>query len=116
MILAADWYAPTVAAIGVIVAAAAPAWFTHRRLGKPNGGGTVVGEIAQVKEAAKAAQTAAESAANSAATAAAAAITASSSAQLAAAMSEANGTKIEQLSERVKIVEHEIGLVPRKPF
>lgn len=117
MVGVADWYAPTAGAIALVLAAALPAWLTvHRRLGKPNGGGTVVGEIALVKDEVRKATDAASQAANSAQIAASAATTAATAAQIAAAMAEANGNKTEDLTKRVASVEVELGLIPRKPF
>lgn len=101
--------------LAVVLAAALPAWITHKRLGKPNGGGTVVGEIALVQRDVKAVKEAADNAASSAATALAAATVASTSAQLAAAMSEANGSKLEELERQMQTIMKSTASPPRRP-
>lgn len=113
---AASWYEPTIAGFFLVLAGVLPAWITvQRRLGKPNGGGTVVGEIGQVKQEAQKAASAAMAAAAAASTAASAATTASISAQLAASMAESNGTQIGELRRKVTTIEQDVAELQQSP-
>lgn len=109
MTVAEDVFVPLIGGMALIIAtmltALIPLWSTHRRLGKPNGAGSIAQQIADARELAIAAKSTAEQTRSLAGTAAAAS-------QMAAAMSEANGQKIEDLGGRVASLEREVLLQP----